>query len=265
MSIPKVIHYCWFGGKEKSDNINYYISSWKKYCTNYEFIEWNEENFDINCNDYVREAYQCEKWAFVTDYVRLYVLNKYGGVYMDTDVELLKNIDNFLRHKSFSGFESNNFIPTAIMGAEKGNPWIKMLLSFYEKKHFLKEDGSMDLTTNVVTITNMTKEIYNLQLNNTLQETNGDVIFYPNDFFCPKDYSTGKIIITDNTYAIHHFESSWLSNEEKILEEKKRKFMKKFGYIMGTKAFLIYYYLYKIKNRGLRYCINRLIYKDSDC
>lgn len=214
--IPKVIHYCWFGGNPLPPLAKRCIESWKKYCPDYKIIEWNEDNFDFNCNQYVHEAYQAKKWAFVSDYARLYVLKEYGGIYMDTDVELLKGIDTFLDHDAFSGFENHNSIPTAIMGAVKENSWINMLLGYYKDRHFIKEDGSYDLTTNVVTITNLTKEVYNIDLNNSLQITYDGTVFYPNDYFCPKDHETGKIAITTNTYSIHHYDSSWVPNANKV-------------------------------------------------
>ena len=122
--IPKKIHYCWFGKGEKPKLVKDCIDSWKKNCHDYEIIEWNEDNFDININAYVKEAYECKKYAFVTDFVRLFVLKKYGGVYMDTDVEVIKSLDGFLKHHAFSSFENNDYIPTGIMASEKNNKWI---------------------------------------------------------------------------------------------------------------------------------------------
>ena len=119
MAIPKVILYCWFGRGEKPELAKKCIESWKKYCPDYEFKEWNEDNFDIHSNKYVEQAYNARKFAFVTDYVRLYALYYEGGVYMDTDVEVLKPIDEFLKHKAFSSFENNNTIPTGLMASEK--------------------------------------------------------------------------------------------------------------------------------------------------
>lgn len=214
--IPKVIHYCWFGRNPLPPLAKRCIASWKKYCPDYKIIEWNEDNFDLKCNQYVYEAYQAKKWAFVSDYARLYVLKEYGGIYMDTDVELLNGIDIFLKHAAFSGFENHNSIPTGIMGAEKDNSWIKMLLEYYTDRHFVKEDGSYDLTTNLVTITNLTKEAYDIELNNTLQITYDGIAFYPNEYFCPKDYETGKITVTENTFCIHHYDASWVPKSKKI-------------------------------------------------
>ena len=128
MSIPKVIHYCWFGKGKMPVLADKCIKSWKKYCPDYEIIEWNEENFDINCCDYVREAYENRKFAFVTDYVRLYAMYTYGGIYMDTDVELLKPLDSFLQDAAFIGFENKESIATAIIGCNKENKFFKAFI-----------------------------------------------------------------------------------------------------------------------------------------
>lgn len=222
MSIPKVIHYCWFGGGEKSDKIKMCMRSWKKFCPDYRIIEWNESNFDIHCCKWVEQAYQHKKWAFVTDYVRLFVLYNCGGVYMDTDVEIIKPIDGFLGNNAFSGFEQTNTIPTAIMGAEKGNPWIKFLLDYYEGKEFVS-DGIFSTTTNVIIITEMTKKKYNIQLNNEYIDIPGHFTLYPKEYFCPKGYITGLTDKTDNTVCIHHFESSWMGKEQLKKVHKYRR------------------------------------------
>ena len=183
--IPKVIHYCWFGGNPLPEMARRCIASWKKHCPDYEIIEWNETNFDLNFNPYVKEAYEAKKWAFVTDVVRLYALVTYGGIYMDTDVEVLKPLDAFLEHEAFSGFEAEDHIPTGIMAAEKGAPMFVELLNDYNGVHFKHEDGTLDLTTNVTRITDACLK-HGLVLNNQLQVVNGFAL-YPNDYFCPKD------------------------------------------------------------------------------
>mgnify|MGYP002610756654 FL=1 len=154
MSIPKVIHYCWFGGNPLPPLAQKCIASWKEYCPDYEIIEWNETNFDLNFNAYVQEAYQAQKWAFITDVVRLYVLCHYGGIYRDKDVEVLKSLDPILSYNGVSGFESETQIPTGLMACRAGHPLFQELLNDYENDHFVKADGSFDLTTNVTRITN---------------------------------------------------------------------------------------------------------------
>ena len=233
-NIPKVIHYCWFGGNPLSELVLKCIGSWEKYCPEYEIIRWDESNFDINYNKYVKEAYEAKKWAFVTDYVRLYVLHEYGGIYMDTDVELLKNIDGFLDHSAFTGFEDDARISTAIMGAEKNNNWIGYLLSYYDNRHFIKADGGFDITTNVTTITNMTKEKYGIALNNTYQELKDGITIYSKDYFCPKDYEDGQIYLTENTHCIHHFNGSWYSEGEKRSHKRGGIYRKILGDKLGN-------------------------------
>lgn len=225
--IPKKIHYCWFGGNPLPELAVKCIESWRRHCPDYEIIEWNEKNFDLNCNKYVKQAFECKKWAFITDYVRLYAMVTHGGIYMDTDVEVLKNLDIFLSNKAFSGFERENAIPTGIMACEKDFPLFKEFLYEYKERAFIKENGDMDLTTNVTAITNTCLK-YGLNLNNQLQKIN-DFTLYPKDFFCPKNYETGKIECTKNTYTIHHFSGSWHTEKEKKFEEYERKILNKYG------------------------------------
>lgn len=215
--IPKVIHYCWFGGNPLPELAKKCIASWKKYCPDYELKLWNEENFDLNCNAYVKEAYEAKKFAFVTDYVRLWVLYNYGGVYMDTDVEVLKPLDRFLVHPAFSGFESPKIIPTGIIASEQNGVWVKEELEYYKNLHFKKDDGSYDLTANVIPMTQHFVARGGI-LNNAIQDHNGIITLYPVEFFCPM-ISCRKIIVTDNTYTIHHFAGSWLPWHKKVRKD----------------------------------------------
>ena len=153
--IPKVIHYCWFGGNPLPELAQKCIASWKKYCPDYEIKEWNESNFDLNCCDYVREAYEAKKWAFVSDVARLYAMVHEGGIYMDTDVEVIAPLDSLLQYHAVSGFETEHSIPTGLMACEKGNPMFTEFLNEYKTAHFLLPDSSLDQTTNVVRITNI--------------------------------------------------------------------------------------------------------------
>lgn len=232
--IPKIIHYCWFGGKPLPDEVKRYIASWRKHCPDYEIKEWNERNFDCNANQYVKEAYEAKKWAFVTDYVRLYALYHEGGIYMDTDVELLKNLDPYLGHAAFSGFENDTFIPTAIMGSVKHGVWMEYLLSYYDNRHFINPDGSFDQTTNVLTITSMTQEKYQIRLDNTYQEIEGVAALYPKEYFCPKSYETGEIMRTDNTVCIHHFRASWHDKRDILQRKKRSRYIEKYGADRGA-------------------------------
>lgn len=218
--IPKTIHYCWFGRGEKPELAVKCIESWRKYLPDYVIKEWNEDTFDVSKNQYVHEAYVNRKYAFVTDYVRLYALYVEGGIYMDTDVEVLRNYNNFLEHNAFSGFESDGNVPTGMMAAEKGSIWAKELLEQYDTRRFVQEDGSFDLTTNTTVITKYMVS-KGLLLNNELQDFPGLCTMYPSDYFCPKDHGTGKITCTKNTVCIHHFAGSWI--EYSILKSCRHK------------------------------------------
>lgn len=221
--IPKIIHYCWFGKNTLPELAKRCIDSWKRYCPDYEIIEWNEDNFDITKNEYVKEAYESRKWAFVTDYVRLYALYNYGGIYMDTDVEVIKSIDIFLQEQSFSGFEAKDRIPTGIMACEKRFDLFGELLNDYNDRKFINSDGTLNLTTNVTYITEACLNS-GLVLNGEKQTIRGFTL-YPADVFCPKDANTHQLNITSNTHTIHHFDGSWISKKDK----KKQKLIKFLG------------------------------------
>lgn len=253
--ILKKIHYCWFGGNPLPELAQKCIASWKKYCPDYEIIEWNESNFDVNCCDYVREAYEAKKWAFVSDVARLYALVHHGGIYMDTDVEVLRSLDDLLVYEAFSGFESKDRIPTGLMACREGQPLFVELLHDYDNAHFLKSDGSYDTTTNVTRITNICLK-YGLRLDNTLQTVNGFTLF-PYDYFCPKDVETKVLTITDNTYVIHHFDGSWLTEEDKYRAELNRKYKK---ILPNTMAGYVAKLIATIKVKGLCVGISETVY-----
>lgn len=212
--IPKIVHYCWFGKSQKPEIVNKCIQSWQKVLSNYEIIEWNEENFDINSNEYVKQAYEAGKFAFVSDYVRLYALYNYGGIYLDTDVEVFKQFDNLLDNESIWGFEQENYIATSTIGAAKGNKIIGEFLSLYKDRQFIKEDGSYDDFTNVAIVTKMLEE-KGLKMNGEYQKIDG-ATFYPQTYFSPYDYINCRKFITDDTYCMHHFYKSWLPYKARI-------------------------------------------------
>lgn len=232
--IPKIIHYCWFGKNPKPKLAKKCIKSWKKKCPDYKIIEWNEDNFNISeAPLYVRQAYEAKKWAFVTDYVRLYVMTKYGGIYMDSDVQVLSSLDKFLEHDAFSGFEDEFSILTGIMACKKNFSLFIDFLKYYDDAVFINEDGSYNLTTNVEIMTNICIQRGLIQ-NNTFQKVDGFVL-YPKDFFCPISYATGLLNKTKNTVTIHWFSGSWVpKDEKKIYEEmiKRKKREEKKDYII---------------------------------
>lgn len=224
--IQKTIHFVWFGGNPYSDLTKRCIDSWRKYCPDFELRKWSEENFDINTCSYVKEAYKAKKWAFVSDYVRLYALVNEGGIYMDVDVEVVKSLDCFLTHEAFSGFENTTSVPTGIMGCQKGYPFFKELLNSYNDRHFILEDGSLDLTTNVVTITDACIR-HGLRQDNSFQIVDGFAL-YPKSVFCPIEQQTGELKLSDDTVTIHHFSGSWVELETKQLSTLVQKLNRKF-------------------------------------
>ncbi|PLR68737.1 glycosyl transferase [Bacillus sp. UMB0893] len=226
--IPKIIHYCWFGKKEKPAIINKCIESWRKNLHGYEIIEWNEDNYDINSYSYVKDAYHAGKYAFVSDYVRLYALYHFGGIYLDTDVEVFKPFDDILYHESFWGFEQENFIATSTIGAVKGNRFIKNFLDSYESKKFIKQDGSFDSLTNVAVVTKLL-ESKKLMLNGEYQVIDGIGAFFPQTYFSPYDYINGRKFLSENTYAIHYFYKSWLPLRVKVKGVIKGNIVKVLG------------------------------------
>lgn len=248
--IPKVIHYCWFGGNPLPELAQKCIESWKKYCPDYDIKRWDESNFDIHCCDYVREAYEAKKWAFVSDYVRLYVLNEYGGIYMDADVEVMRPLDSILQFEAVSGFESDTQIPTGLIAARKGAPIICELLNDYDGAHFVQTDGTLDLTTNVTRITDTFLK-YGLKQNNTLQTIHG-FTFLPKDFLCPKDHETGVITVTKNTLTIHHFDGSWAGETIRKGNRLRWNFIRIFGTKLGGILYLFPYSFYVIRYDGFK-------------
>lgn len=212
--IPKKIHYIWFGGNPLSPLAEKCIASWRKYCPEYEIVRWDETTFDISSNRYCQEAITAKKWAFASDYARLWILVNVGGIYMDTDVEVLKPLDSFLDEDAFSGFEAKDRIPTGIMASSPNQPLLSELLHDYDARSFLKPDGSPDLTTNVTAITETLLK-RGLVLNNEKQTIDGFTL-YPSDYFCPKDWLSGEIHLTKNSHTIHHFDGSWATGKTKV-------------------------------------------------
>lgn len=237
--IPRTIHYCWFGNKEKSGLIQECIESWKEYLPGYEIHEWNESNFDIHICPYVEEAYNQRKWAFVSDYVRLWALYNFGGLYFDTDVQVLKPFDCFLDNEAFTGYEANDSPITAVMGARKENSMIKHMLDYYNDKQFLNADGSLNLVTNTSIITHQLKELGMIP-NGKKQTINGMTI-YPQIFFCPNNISRIWNKPSKESFAIHHFDQSWRAKTANHTSKKgriKRYFVGCLRNLIGTNAFL---------------------------
>lgn len=259
--IPKVIHYCWFGGKPKPELAKKCIDSWKKYCPDYKIIEWNESNFDIELCKYVKEAYKEKRWAFVSDYARFWILYNHGGIYMDTDVELIKSIDDIVEAGTYMGCEpamrdmngrtlnSLKYLvnPGLGLAAPAGHLFLKEIIENYNTRSFYKTSGELDLTTVVQTTTNLLLK-YGYKGSNKLKNV-ANINIYPSDFFCPKNYFSGELCITSNTKSIHHYSASWQSDKERKQLEVLQKFNAIFGKKIGYKVWRCYTLPKRIENK----------------
>lgn len=226
--MEKIIHYCWFGEGEKPKLTQKCIETWKKFLPDYKIIEWNEKNFDVGCCRFVKEAYEARNFAFVSDYARAKALYENGGIYFDTDVEVLKSFDRFLSNEFFVGFEEKAFVGTCVMGAQKGAPILKEYMAYYENAAYLNEDGTKYSDTNVLLLTRLLEE-KGLERNDKEQTVDGYIKIYPRTFFSPYDYINGINYITDDSYSIHHFTLSWLPKSTRIKTGIKRKIIKIIG------------------------------------
>lgn len=228
--IPKVIHYCWFGRNALPPLAIKCIESWKKFLPDYEIKEWNEDNFDVDMIPYIKEAYEAKKYAFVSDYARFWILYHYGGLYFDTDVEVIKNMDDIIARGPFMGCEGEasdtsvaSVAPGLGLGVNPGLSFYKEMLELYSTLHFVNPNGSYNQKTIVAYTTEMLCN-YGLKNKNEIQECAGMWI-YPKEYFCPKDYETKELIITPNTKTIHHYDGSWMTS----LQRKYSKFASMIG------------------------------------
>ncbi len=226
--IPKVIHYCWFGGKPLPRAVKKCIKSWKKYCPGYRIIRWDESNFDITQNEYMRQAYEAKKWAFVTDVARLLILYKHGGIYLDTDVELIKPLDPLLKYEAYFGREGRKIATGLGFGACPGNPMVGAILEYYQHASFLNEDGSYHLIPCTDTNTQALLA-YGLKMENVDQVIDG-VRFLPEEYLCPINYETMERNVTPNTISIHHYAMSWMPRKTRgfFLYQRLIHHMKKY-------------------------------------
>lgn len=226
--IPKIIHYCWFGKGEKTEIVKKCIQSWQSILNDYEIIEWNEDNFDINCNKYVKEAYENRKYAFVSDYVRVHALYNIGGIYLDTDTEVFKTFDKFLDEESFWGFEEKNYVATSTIGSKKGNSLIKMFLDFYNENSFNETKNNLKTSTNVQIITQIFEDL-GFKMDGQKQSIENIGTIYPQDYFSPYDYINFIDKSNVNTITKHHFEKSWIPLSLKIKIKFKKIIIKFLG------------------------------------
>ena len=261
--IPKILHFIWLSDNpELPQSVTACIDSWKKQMPNYEIIKWNEKNFDIKSSPiYVQEAYAEKKYAFVSDYVRLWVLYNNGGIYMDTDVATYRSFDDLLENKAFTGFEDKDKIGAWLLASEPGNSLFKQFMDDYKGRKFILSDGKYDTLPNPFPITKRLLE-HGLIKNGKLQRLD-EITVYPIDYFCPfNPYREGDDCFTKNTYCSHHFEGEWLkhkTDKEKHYLEIDEKYIKILGKWLGPK---VHKHISIIRHSGFidwaeKYLINR--------
>lgn len=211
--IPKTIHYCWFGRNEIPAQYQKWMESWKRYCPDYEIIEWNENNYDVNKNQYTRQAYKRKKWAFVSDYARIDIVNEYGGIYLDTDVELIKNIDEMLMNESFCGFESCKYVAYGLgFGAKKDNALLHEIKEYYDNIGFVLAEGALKPKT-CPEIQTEIMEKHGLKRNGEFQIVKGMTVYPPRILCGMSPYSLQIEKDLTSTYAIHHYAASWVEGK----------------------------------------------------
>lgn len=252
--IPKVINYCWFGRNPLPELAKKCIASWKKYLPDYEIKEWNEDNYDVRKIPYIAQAYDLKKYAFVSDYARFDILYQFGGVYFDTDVEVIKDLRPVIEKGAFIGIEKGThpFLAAGLgIASPAASTVYKEILDSYQTEEFVKDDGSLNLKT----VCERVSEIYakhGFFASDTMQFV-ADTFIYPSDYFCPKDYITGDLNITDNTYSIHHYDASWLDEEDKEIALAKQKIFTSIGNPFIAKIiFFIIRLKIKILSKGLK-------------
>ncbi len=259
--MPKKIHYCWFGGNPLNEMALKCIESWKKFFPEYEIICWNESNFDVNCCDYTKEAYAAKKWAFVSDYARFAILHEHGGLYFDTDVEIIKPMDDLIAMGAFMGCETSSAdgkVPAVAaglgLGAEPRHELYKEIIEDYEQSHFAKPDGEIDTVNTVVARITKILSAHGLKATNEIQCVCG-IYIYPKDYFSPKDVLTHELNITENTRSIHHYDASWAEWYDKRAGKRGVKLRKCFGEGLGNKINVT---IYVIQKYGFIGCIKKI-------
>ena len=212
-SIPKVIHYCWFGRNPLPERYAKWMESWKKFCPDYEIVEWNEDNYDIHAHRYMAEAYEAGKWGFVPDYARLDIIYRYGGIYLDTDVELVRNLDDLLQESAFAGFQDHCVNFGLGFGAVPHHEGIRILRDAYDGVCFCRSDGSLNLLPSPAYQTDCLIE-HGLSANGERQNVLG-IELYPCGWFSPMLHYSHRLVLNENTHSIHHFDGSWVAAREK--------------------------------------------------
>jgi mannosyltransferase OCH1-like enzyme len=215
--IPKIIHYCWLSGDPIPNNLQKYMKTWKEKLPDYEFMLWDLSRFNINSSIWVKQAFEKKKYAFAADFIRLYAIYHYGGIYMDMDVEVIKSFNDLLENPYILSFEKEKGIEAGIFGAEKGSLIIKQCLDYYNNKQFIDENGNLDIQPLPSIMYEVLSDVYTIKKRDThpINFDNKTIYLYSNEYFTAKSYHTGKITQTKNTYTIHHFAGSWIPKSSK--------------------------------------------------
>lgn len=235
--IPKKIHYCWFGGNPLPELVQKCIASWRRFCPDYEIVEWNESNYDVTKNAYMHQAYQSGRWGFVPDYARLDIIYTHGGIYLDTDVELIRSPDELLELEAFAGVEQNSeYVALGLgFGAVKGHPAIREMRDYYENISFIK-DGEPDLTP-APKINSEALRALGYVFSEQPTAVCGMTVL-PSEYFCPVNYDTDELTVTEKTYSIHHYTASWYDESQRYslyLKRKYRRFLpRKIAVVLAT-------------------------------
>ncbi len=219
--IPKIIHYCWLSGDPVPAKLQRYMDTWKKRLPDYEFMLWDKSRFDIDSCKWVRQAYDAKKYAFAADYIRFYALYHFGGIYLDMDVQVLKSYNPFLELHTMVGYEDrSDLLEVATFGAEKGLPWLKTIMEYYEKNDFVYDNDSMSKILCPPLVTRVLAEqgyhivnVASLEEALKIKEDSFAIPVFPCDYFCPKGWTSQLTNITDKTYSIHHYAGSWMPED----------------------------------------------------
>ena len=259
--IPKIIHYCWFGRNPLPELALKCIESWKKFLPAYEIKEWNEDNYNVHKIPYISEAYSAKKYAFVSDYARFDILYEYGGIYFDTDVEVIKDLSPIIEQGAFAGVECAGRLAAGLgIASPAAMEIFKEVLNSYADEHFINSDGSFNLKTVVTRVSDIFYK-YGLVKEDKIQDVAG-VRVYSAEYFCPKNFITGELKITDNSYTIHWYDGSWSSPAKKKYINQRRTLIQRFG-----KFWIIFgcipYCIWQFKDYGIKGVFRKLIKKNN--
>ena len=257
--IPKIIHYCWFGRNPLPELALKCIESWKKFLPEYEIKEWNEDNYDVHKIPYISQAYDAKKYAFVSDYARFDILYQYGEIYFDTDVEVIKDLSPIIEAGAFMGIEKDGSINAGLgVSSSAATEIFKEILDSYTEENFINKDGSLNLKTVVTRVSDIFKK-YGFTDEEKIQEVKGYKI-YPTEYFCPKNYFTGEINITENSYTIHLYDGSWASPATQKYVQQRQSLIKRFGKFWSIFS-VIPYCVWQIKDNGIKGILKKILIK----